>query len=563
MVGGKAPSGEAAGVRRAASSVLWILLGIFTATMCGLPDNSDAECEFQTTSALARGGTLALGGTPEGDAMVALNTITPVRQGVDGRWYSWFGVGQAGLGLPFYGAGRVLARVFPGVEDRHGTTTHYGIPRSEYFAHLLVGWRNPLLSALTAAILVRVVAGLGAARWAAWLAGLSYGLTTFAWAQARSTLSDVQATFFLCAAFALLLSVRRRVRSGAEPRAVDLALLGLCLGMAFLTRVLAAPAVAVLLAGAASQVPAVLRQHGSGAVLRAAAWLGVPAAAGLAIFLWVNQLRFGDPLESGYGAPLEGGSFFGYPLSLGLSGLLVAPGKGLLWLAPLVLLAPLGFARAWRQGEHLPVWVGLGVAAAWFLPVAKTATWHGAWTYGPRYVLPALPFLWCAVGLALEPMARRTLGRGLLFALGALGLVTNLPASLVDHIAHQDLALAAVRLERAEDMPEITDPGERDARLFQHIQWEWRYAAPWAHWRIFFHRIGGRGEAFSAADLFFLDGIDAQLSPSHDRDRGFAHLAWVDLARRLGGSPWPGLAAALAFLALGVRSAFPLLRRSA
>ena len=42
------------------------------------------------------------------------------------------------------------------------------------------------------------------------------------------------------------------------------------------------------------------------------------------------------------------------------------------------------------------------------------------------------------------------------------------------------------------------------------------------------------------------------LDPVHERDRGFRHLAWVDLEQRLDGQPWPGVALAALLLALGV-----------
>ena len=127
--------------RMAAFSVFALLLAIYTATFSGLPDNPDAEVEFQTTSALARTGSLALGGTPEAEAIIERRYN--VRIGVDGEAYSWFGPGQAVLALPLYLAGRGLSVLWPAVEERHAATERMGASRSEYFPHLLVGWRNP------------------------------------------------------------------------------------------------------------------------------------------------------------------------------------------------------------------------------------------------------------------------------------------------------------------------------------------------------------------------------------------------------------------------------------
>ena len=67
------------GDRLVAGAVCLVLLAIYTATFVGLPDNPDAEVEFQTTSALVRNHSFALGGTPEADAIVS--AVFDVREG--------------------------------------------------------------------------------------------------------------------------------------------------------------------------------------------------------------------------------------------------------------------------------------------------------------------------------------------------------------------------------------------------------------------------------------------------------------------------------------------------
>ena len=130
-------------VRRAdrliALSVFLVLLAIYTATMTTQPDIPDGEVEFQTTSALVREQTFALGGTPEADAIVELGFNG--RNGGPGRedeFFSWFGVGQAYLAMPLYALGSVVGGLFPAIEERHGQSRHMGVHRSEYFEHLFV-----------------------------------------------------------------------------------------------------------------------------------------------------------------------------------------------------------------------------------------------------------------------------------------------------------------------------------------------------------------------------------------------------------------------------------------
>ncbi|MAE27782.1 MAG: hypothetical protein CMJ87_02195 [Planctomycetes bacterium] len=554
-----------------------ILLAIFTATFSGAPATTDGEVEFQATSALARRGSLALGGTPEAALIIeearrraAEPGSFPVIRGaraasepsdkqlaapepvtgagldsapIEEAWYGWFGPGQAILGLPFYGLGRICSVLLPHIEERHGATTRYGAARSEYFPHLLVAWRNPLLAALTGALLVLCARHLGTSSRSALLAALLWGLTTFAWPATRSTLSDVQATFLLFLAFHGILRARARLVSlipiGWGPPLE----LGLALAAAALTRVALLPAVLGLLLVALW----VLRRHrhpgktvppASGSppgqaplfILRSA----LPLAAGLALGLILNHARFGSPFETGYGPALA--TFFGFPLHRGLAGLLLSPGRGLLPLAPAVLLLVPALAHIRRDGDRLCFGTLVIVLPAVFIPVALSAAWHGAWSYGPRYLLPALPFLFLAVALGLDQLRGRRYARPLVAAMAILGLWVQLGGVLVDQATHQDLATRAARL-RWEATPE-EPAADADLARFEHMQWDLGFAAPLAHWRILRHRLSVADELFPAGQVFAFDSTEL-ITPFHPRDRGWNHLVWFDLQRRLGVSPWP------------------------
>ncbi|MEO6711563.1 MAG: phospholipid carrier-dependent glycosyltransferase [Planctomycetota bacterium] len=518
--------------RAGAFAIFALLLALYTLTFSGLPDNPDAEVEFQTVRSLAQQGHFALGSTPEADAIIAAQfDVAPGGTGREGRWYSWFGVGQALVALPFYFAGELAERVFPDVEARHAQTFDYGARRSEYWQHLAVGWRNSLLAAATAALLAIAARRLGASRGSALLSALLFATATFVWAQARSTLSDVQATFCLCLAFERWLAYR------SAPRAAPwtLACAGSALALAVLTRVAMAPAAAVVAAACLVSLSA----HRA----RALAWCAflAPIALGAALFLAVNALRFGSLTQTGYHVTLAKGSFFTYPLHLGLAGILVSPGKGLFWMAPLVLLVPIGLHRARAGGERAWPWLACLASFAVAAPVLCTQTWHGAWTYGPRYLLPCLPFLWPAVALAFDRARERRVVLGAALLCTLLGLATAIPGVLVDHMTHQDLAVQAARIAWPE--PGGSDERERDAARFLSIQWDWRFAAPWAHWRIAALRSGGTGDRYSARELFGVDS-DAVLAPEHDRESGWRHFAWVYLREQLGGPAWILLAGA-------------------
>ncbi len=540
------------GDRLLARSVFFLLLAVYTATFAGLPENPDSEVEFQTTSALVRTQSLALGGTPEAEAIVSMTHMGRqgfnVREGGpgrEGRFYSWSGIAQPLLAFPLYIVGSALGRFFPSIEERHRASTHFGVPRSEYFEHLLVGWRNPLLGALTAALVVLVARRAGARRSHAWLCGLSYGLGTFAWPQAQGTLSDVQATFFLFLAFALALEISDARDPRASPRA--LLAFGAALGLAFLTRPVVATGVAVLGLFLVFELLRAARARRTGLPLRELLVAFTPALLCLAFFLWMNHRRFGHPLELGYGGAVGMHWFLRSPL-LGAMGLTVSPGAGLLWMAPALLLLPAWLASQRVQREYrLPLFL-LAMTLALFVPIALIPAWHGAWCYGPRYILPLLPFLWFGVGPALGIVWERVLGRWAASLLLVLGLLTASAGVLVDYNTHLDLGLQAARLE----WPDVAGQTEieRDDDRFVRLKFDWRFAAPWAHWRIVRHRIAGLGERFPVRKIFFLDR-DEVLAPEQEQTKGFRHLAWVDFHQRLGGPAWPAAALCVVLLAAG------------
>jgi len=541
-------------VRRAdrivAQSVFLLLLAIYTATFSGLPDNPDAEVEFQTVSSLARTGSFALGGTPEADLILAQSYhVRPGGPGREQRRYSWHGVGQAFVALPFYSLGALLGRVFPLLEERHTESQIYGKPRSEYFEHLVVGWRNPVLTALTGALVVLAARHVGARRRHAFVAALAYGLTTFAWPQARSTLSGVQATFFLFLAFYQVLAVDDRLSRYERPRTHELVLFGVGVGMAFLTRAIIAPVVVVLVLSFAWVLFSSWKRLGKPARPWRELLLGLaPALACLAVFLFLNQRRFGDPFETGYGGELQD-DYFHHPVHLGLGMLLFSPGSGLLWFAPGVLLTGIWWRRLIARRDHRLVGILSAVVLAVLLPIAAAQGWHGGHTYGPRYLLPLLPFLWMGVAPVLDLLLGRALGYLLVLPLLGLGLVTTLPGVLVDYTTHIDLALQAARLEWP--LPEVESEADREATRFIQTKLDWRFAAPWAHWRILRHRVAGLGENYPVRSLFFLER-DEVVSPGFERSKGYRHIAWVDLAERLGGATWPASTGIFVLFGLGI-----------
>lgn len=85
-----------------------------------------------------------------------------------------------------------------------------------------------------------------------------------------------------------------------------------------------------------------------------------------------------------------------------LGELLVGRRRGLFASSPVLVLAIYGLYDAFRR-RRLDPWVGAGVAVVYLLMNASFNAWHGGNSFGPRYLVPALPFL----GLYLAPAFAR------------------------------------------------------------------------------------------------------------------------------------------------------------
>lgn len=157
--------------------------------------------------------------------------------------------------------------------------------------------------------------------------------------------------------------------------------------------------------------------------------LSVGAAALLA-YNWVafrDLFHIGYTSEAGYEAMRTGIFGVNWPRPRVLLSLLFGPYRGLLLLAPVLALAPIGFWLLMRDARTRAVGgLACAIAAYYLLMTAGYAYWDGGWSYGSRHLGPALPFL----ALAVAPVwrAARRPGRVILLALAIVGVGSSLIA---------------------------------------------------------------------------------------------------------------------------------------
>ena len=345
--------------------------------------------------------------------------------GPDGRLYAKYAPGLSVAAVPFYAAGAALERselALPVARDA------WGLERAgtRVFA---VGLTNALLGGLAVGAFAWTLLRAGFAAGTAALAALLVGLATPLAHAAASFLSEPLAALgFALAAAGTAAVARPRAEAGAPRGALVLAGAGASVAVAAkLAHAVALPILALAVVCALGG-----RRAGGGRLARALALWAAPVLATLAALAAYNRVRFGSLLETGYG---EEASSFTRPLHEGLFGLLASPGRGLIWYAPPVLLAVFGFRALWRRSPALAV-LASGVPCALLLLYAKYYQWHGGGSWGPRFLVPAIPLLLLPVAALRERTPRAAAVRTLLFATGFAGAIVTALGVLVPFARH-------------------------------------------------------------------------------------------------------------------------------
>jgi hypothetical protein len=317
----------------------------------------------------------------------------------------------------------------------------------ELFGRFAFSFLNAPLMALACALLVPLARLLGYAPPVAAVFALGVGAGTLAWPYAKLDFSETAATLFAIAATVLTFAGARRLRAfaGAQPSqapsdppagrprvpflrggalAIRRCLAAVPRGRAAYLPLVLAGALVALAAGAkytaAWFAPLLALQlllltiAARGRDTRAACGHRrlTTAAAALAALLLLPGVLFGAALVSGRGPLIWAGwqgvldrGWLNFPPWHGLYSLLLSPGKSLFLYAPPLVLAVAGavaFARRHR-------WSGLlffAVPAVYLAVFASKGVWHGG-GWGPRYLVPALPFLAC-LALPVVERARAT-----------------------------------------------------------------------------------------------------------------------------------------------------------
>ncbi len=356
--------------------LLLLVLGVYILTMSGHTYSPDEETMLETSRSLVMNGTWAM--SPS-HALVQV-------PGIDGRMYSQYGPGQSLAAVPWVAVGLLVGDLFPKAQQ--------GYP-----LRLVLGSYNALIMAGLVGLFAAMGLALGYSRRTALFSACVLAFATFLWPHSRTFFSEPLVALALFASFYLLYIATAPDLSPRARTGLCLVASGALFALAVATKVqyvVAMPAFLLYLGWRFVEA----RRNLQPPIF----WLAGLLVGLIPLFIY-NSLIFGSPLSTGYGS--NPGSTLTTPIVQGAFGLLLSPGKGLLWYAfPLVLtfFGWLPFARKHRPKSAFIIILSLAILALFSL----YSFWPGDGSWGPRYLTPALPFLL----LPILPVVQRVMGEG-------------------------------------------------------------------------------------------------------------------------------------------------------
>jgi hypothetical protein len=349
------------GLRR---STIAVLLGLAAFGFFGVTAGQLTGYEPETAAVsegLVRTGQLrVMAGTPSsGEGMV----------GRGGYRYGRTGLTQPLLEAPAYWLGMKLDELSSDGRNYRWRTT-------------LLQLFDPAMAALTVVAIFALLVLRGVSRRRALIVAALCAVATLIWPYSKigmdTTLMATLALTMLAAAWA-----------SKRPTAGRLALLGVAMALTMNSKAYGALLMLGALPLCASALLRLVRER---RIMLLVAFV-IPVLCGLAAIAWYNWYRTGS--VTNFDNTYIAGRVLALPFSV--AGLLVSPGKGLLFYSPLVVLGLLGLRELSRDDRPLARTIVL-TAAVNILVIAISISWTDE-TWGPRYLVPSawllvLPIAW-------------------------------------------------------------------------------------------------------------------------------------------------------------------------
>ena len=411
------------------TELLFFLFLLVFYTLAGsgrLGSSGDGKTMYLVARSLVYEGKLDI---PPQEPAVAMNEDNPNpvipygAYGPDGHYYAKYGLGASLAMAPLVAMGKALSAV--------GNS-----PLHPYFPQLTASWFNSLVLASAGALFFLLARRLGFTFPTATTLTFAFAFS-WAWAYTKTTYSE-PLTLLL-----LLLTVYAGVQMQNNPQRKWLVIFSAASGALALTRISAAvflPALYLYLLF--TQRARFFRRS----PFPTRNWLAtfLPLGGFLLLVAWYNAFRFGAPWNMGY----QTQNYWLTPFFLGVYGLALSPGKGILWYLPLASIAVFGY-RCFSKKRPPETILFLVLVLLSITFHASFSYWEGGWAWGPRFLLPIVPYLLLPLGCLLDKKRLyNTRWFQFVFALLLVSsILVQIPVIAVDYTRH----LIAVYQEYPDD----------------------------------------------------------------------------------------------------------------
>lgn len=388
----------------------FLFLLIFLTTMNGYFDIPDTMPSFKTAKSIIEKGRLDLEITETIESKL-ISDVTPgpasftYFRAKDGKIYSKYGLAVAAYMIPFVLVGKFLYLI----------AGHTVGASQEFFEKFAVSSMSCFPMALACVFLVKLARKTHFSFTVAFILAVFFGLGTMAWYYADSTFSEGLLTFELLGAVYFMLKAYEAKRRS------DMAISALFVGMLILTKiatliVLPILFIYILYVGIKDKNKELLITF----FAIVAFFLGLLA--------WLNFIRFGNILETGYGRELSV-KMSQKPLILAIYRYILSPHKGLFVYNPLLIASLFALHQYYKKQRNL-FYITLGMFTI-YLIAFSVSSFRLFVSWGPRYLIILIPYLVLPIGYLLEK--KKNMTRVLIALLFLLSFSISLTSVLVPH----------------------------------------------------------------------------------------------------------------------------------